>query len=366
MFSFINLVLIVLGTVYIALIYNSMAFMLLTFMEVVLLVVSVSYLCVCKLAIRGKIEIPVGISEAGKENMVKIVLTNNKRFTVARMKAIVVVEDTITSTKKKSWMKLTAIPFGTISVTNNVTFPGTGNYNVILKKLRIYDITGIFYMDKKVNSLESVSIAPKICDVSVKLSEPTKNFYGEADVYDENSPGHDKSGIFQVREYQKGDRLQNIHWKMTAKQDELMVKEHLLPKSCPIVFLLDFQPIKKSKKNRIEIAFLEAAVSISFSMMDAGCAHYIVWYDKEEKDIKRIRVDDEESLFFFMDMLMKIRWEHNSEDLLQRYKEKYRNEPYVWSLSLDENLVLKRDEEVISQFSEKNIEESLSEVELFL
>ena len=101
-------------------------------------------------------------------------------------------------------------------------------------------------------------------------------------------------------------------------------------------------------------------------MMDAGCAHYIVWYDKEEKDIKRIRVDDEESLFFFMDMLMKIRWEHNSEDLLQRYKEKYRNEPYVWSLSLDENLVLKRDEEVISQFSEKNIEESLSEVELFL
>ncbi|MBR1471441.1 MAG: DUF58 domain-containing protein [Lachnospiraceae bacterium] len=32
--------------------------------------------------------------------------------------------------------------------------------------------------------------------------------------------------LLQLREYQPGDRLKDIHWKMTAKTDELMVKEY--------------------------------------------------------------------------------------------------------------------------------------------
>lgn len=366
MFSFLCLLAIIFATIYIAFIYESVGFMLLTFMETVFFVISFIYLFLCRYAVKGKIEVPIGISEAGKESIVKAVITNKKRFPVTRMKALIIVEDTITESVKKSWMKLPEIPFGEVSLTNNIIFPGTGNYIISLKKLRIYDVTGLLHTDIIIKSMERVSVMPKLYDVPVRLTEATKNFYGESDVFDEHKPGHDKSGLFQVREYQKGDRIQNIHWKMTAKQDELMVKEHLLPKSCPVVFFLDYHPIKKSKKNKRETSYLEAAVSISFSMMDAGCSHYIVWYDRDENDIIRLRVDDEESLFCFMDMLMKVKWEMPKEDSVQRYKEKYRNEPYVWTISLDENLILKRNDEIMIQLSEKDLENSLSKLELFL
>ncbi len=366
MFSFLCLLAIIFATVYIAFIYESMAFMLLTFTEAVFFVISFIYVHICKFSVKGRIEVPIGISEAGKASMVKIVITNKNRFPIIRMKALIIVEDTITDSVKKSWMKLSEIPQGEVSLTNNIVFPGTGNYGIKLKKLRIYDVTGLLHTDVAVKSMERVSVMPKMFDVPVRLTEATKNFYGESDVHDENNPGQDKSGMFQVREYQKGDRLQNIHWKMTAKQDEIMVKEHLLPKSCPVVFFLDFHPVKKSKKNRRETSYLEAVVSISFSMMDAGCSHYVVWYDKDTSDIIRLRVDDEESLFCFIDMLMKVKWEMPKEDSVQRYREKYRNEPYVWSVSLDENFILKRNEEILIQLSERDLENSLSKAELFL
>lgn len=366
MFSFLCLLAIIFATIYIAFIYESVAFMLLTFTEALFFVISFIYVHISKYAVKGRIEVPIGISETGKANMVKIVISNKNRFSVTRMKALIIVEDTITESVKKYWMKLSEIPQGEVNLTNNIVLPGTGNYVIMLKKLRIYDVTGLLYTDIVVKSAERVSVMPKLYDVPVKLTEATKNFYGESDVYDEHSPGQDKSGLFQVRTYQKGDRLQNIHWKMTAKQDEIMVKEHLLPKSCPVVFFLDFHPIKKSKKSKRETYFLEAAVSISFSMMDAGCSHYIVWYDKDTSDIIRVRVDDEESLFCFIDMLMKARWEMPKDESAQRYREKYRNEPYVWTVSLDENLVLKRNEEILIQLSERDLENSLSKVELFL
>ena len=176
----------------------------------------------------------------------------------------------------------------------------------------------------------------------------------------------DSSELFQIREYREGDQLRDIHWKLTAKREELMVKEHSFPKPCPVVLFLDFHPGKRLEKKERLISYMETAASLSFSIMDAGCPHYIVWYDGEEADLKRLRVEDEESLFYFIGMLMQIRWRQPKEEPVQRYREKYQMEPYVWALSLDEELQLRKGEEVVVRFSEKNLEQSLSQRELLL
>ena len=211
-----------------------------------------------------------------------------------------------------------------------------------------------------------IQVLPQLHDVMVRLTAATQNFYGESDVYEEHSPGYDNSELFQVREYRAGDRLQNIHWKLTAKQEELMVKEHSLPKACPVLLFLNYYP-KTGKRERLRLLkFIETAASLSFSIMDAGCPHYVVWYDAAEQDVMRLRIDDEESLFYFLGLLMKIRFGKAKEDFMQRYKDKYRMEPYVWELSLDERLQLKKGGELVTKFSARKLEESLSQIELLL
>ena len=357
-----NFLLIIGITIYIAFMYHSGTMMLLAYIEAVLFVVALISMLFRCFRIRGYVEVPVGIAERGKESLVKLIINNKCVLPVNRMKALIVVKDVMRGKKKKYRMTLPIVPRGESEYIQAISFFGTGSYEIYLRKLLIYDITGIFAGTVRMKKQGLVQVFPEFYDVPVRLTLATKNFYGEADVYDEKHPGHDKSELFQVREYRAGDRLQNVHWKLTAKQNELVVKEYSLPKACPVILFLSYQPGRKKQL----LKFLEAAVSLSFSIMDAGCPHYVVWYDNAEQDILRIRVDDEESLFYMIGILMKLRWGRCKEDVKQRYKEKYRQEPYVWALTLDEKLQLYKEKELLTRYSAKKLRTSLGQMELLL
>lgn len=362
MISIWNFLLVIGITVYIAFMYQSATMMLLFYMEAALFVVaffSVLFRC---FRIRGHVEVPVGIAERGRESLVKLVLSNRCLLAVNKIKALIVVKDAMRGRKKKYWMTLPVAPRGESEYIQAISFYGTGSYEVFLRKLKIYDITGLFCWNVRVKKQGMVQVLPELHDVPVRLTQATRNFYGEADVYDENMPGHDNSEIFQMREYRAGDRLQNVHWKLTAKQDELMVKDYSLPKACPVILFLSYQPGKR----RQLLAYLEAVASLSFSIMDAGCPHYVVWYDGSEQDIMRIRVDDEESLFYMIGVLMKNRWVRCREDIKLRYRNKYRQEPYVWALTLDEKLQLYKEKELLTKYSKRKLSMSLGQMELLL
>ena len=66
---------------------------------------------------------------------------------------------------------------------------------------------------------------PELDAVAVQVSERVRRYFGEAESYDDFQPGTDVSQIFDVREYRPGDRLQRIHWKLSAKSDGLLVRE---------------------------------------------------------------------------------------------------------------------------------------------
>ena len=366
MASFILLGASILLTGYFAMLYESAEFMLLVYLQAALFVLSFFTVLFRKCTVRAEFDVPVGIAEPEKENLVKLTVTNKGFLPLARMESLVIVEDVCVGRETKEWMKVSSVLRGESTFVRSVAFSGTGTYRVRLKKLKVYDFTGLFYGKVRAKGEKKVLVMPRLHEIPVRLGLAVRNFFSEADVYDEESPGHDSSELFDVREYRKGDRLQNIHWKLTAKQDDLMVKEHSLPKACPVVLFLDVHPVKGKKRRERMLPYLEAAASIVFSLTDAGCPHYVVWYDETVQDIVRLRVDDEEGLFFFLGRLMEIVWKQPKEDIRLRYKEKYKREPYVSDLSLDERLVLKKDGEETARFSEKEIAKSLAQVELVL
>ncbi len=364
--SFILLGASILVTGYFAMMYESAEFMLLVYLQAALFVLSFFTVLFRKCTIRAELDVPVGIAEPEKENLVKLIVTNRGFLPLARMEALITVEDVCTGRVTKEWMKVSSVLRGESTFVRSVAFSGTGTYRIRLRKLKVYDFTGLFYGKRKAQGEKKVLVMPRLHEIPVRLGLSVRNFFGEADVYDEEAPGHDNSELFDVREYRAGDRLQNIHWKLTAKQDDLMVKEHSLPKACPVVLLLDVHPSKRKKRRERLLPYLEAAASLVFSLTDAGCSHYVVWYDEKVQDIVRLRVDNEEGLFYFLGMLMEIDWKSPKEDIGFRYREKYKREPYVHALSLDEALVLRKNGEVLAQFSEKEIERSLTQVELVL
>lgn len=353
-------------TWYLAMAYESTELMLLVYLQAALFVLAFFAVWYRKFTISVSITVPVEIAEPEKQCLVKLITKNKGFLPLMRMEVLLVTEDLCTGDRKKAWVKLADVPRGEGSFVRMVSFTGTGTYRLRPKRVRVYDFTGLFSAKKRGKSEARIQVMPRLHDIPVRLSQTVRNFYGEADIYDEHTPGHDNSELFAVREYRKGDRLQNIHWKLTAKQDDLMVKEHSLPKACPVVFFLGYRRKKRERKPERMLAYLEAVAGLSFSMMDAACPHYVVWYDETEQDIVRHRVDTEESFFMFLGILMGLHWREPKEDMKARYRVKYRMEPYVWALSLDETLVLKKEDETVAKLSVKELTKSLEQTELVL
>lgn len=355
---------IILYLYYMGWMYESEGFMTLAYMAVVLFVLAFLFLIYRRYTVKGNIEVPINISEEGKNTLVKVIVTNKSFLPISRMKAVIMVTDTLLNKKKKYVLKLPTVPKGRHCFESNLVFPRSSNYEIMLKQFVIYDLTGLFYRRRRVRKWQSVQVMPKFYDVPVMLTESTRHFSGEADVYEDGRVGQDKNEILQVREYKAGDRLQNIHWKMSAKQDELMVKENSMPKSCPVVLFLDFKGIKKLRKNMI--AFVETVASISFSLMDVGCMHYVAWYSPADMDVVRVRIDNEGSLYFLIEHIMKNKWVKPKENIVERYNKKFLMEPYIWKLQLDEELVLKKQGQVIAKYSAKDLEKEISSIEILL
>lgn len=339
---------------YMSMIYGSAAMALAGFALIFFLIFSYVELFWLWKHSSARLEIPLAMASQNEKVAVRLSVETRGNLQPGKVRCRMEVRNTFSGKKKKKWFS------------GNVEYPyelkQAGRYEFELKKVRIYDLTGFFYVVRKENKCVSVDVLPEICYVPVQLTDAVRNFFGDADKYDEFRPGYDPSELFEVREFQRGDRVQDIHCKLSAKADTWIVKEHSMPRACAITILTDFSG-KKTGTDRD--AYLKLVAGLSFSLMDQKCAHYVAWYSEEDAEIVRSRVDDEESFYLFLYRFLKVQTQQNV-DVVQLYKEKYRYENLVRLLVVTMDLEIKCEDEIIGKAEKEKLSRSMGEMELVL
>lgn len=369
MVSFIVGFIVIIVTFYIALIYSSATIGLFGFAETVLFVMAFLYLLLCRRKISSAIQIPIAVVNPGEKISILVQTENTGKLACMKIRYKIGVGRSFKSKKKKNWYAGDVVYSGKNIQQQQVYLKSVGNYVFTLEKIRIYDMTGIFYMDKRIKKHATVQVFPELVGVSVQISERTRNFYGDSDIYDDFHPGNDCSEIFDVREFRDGDRIQRIHWKLSAKSDDLLVREDSQPLACPLVFILDYQEKDRSARKRQrknQDCYLSVAASISFSLMDEACPHYVSWYSGNRKDMVRIRVDDEESYYLFLVYYLADSYGNAPMPLEEMYKEKYHGSQAVYTMTLTSDLQLGLNKQVIAEFNNKDWKETIQKLEIVL
>lgn len=64
-----------------------------------------------------------------------------------------------------------------------------------------------------------------------------------------NRPGNQPPEIYQIKTYTPGDSIRNIHWKLTARMDELMSKEYMDEVGTELFFFIDLRSSDSSPKS---------------------------------------------------------------------------------------------------------------------
>lgn len=353
---------------YLGILYVNAIMLTIGYALLILIAVSVVEIIYRFFTLRCYIDVPISMTEEGHP-VHAVVKIRNRGFLPAGKVEVKVEDKNVFQEKGQAqWLTIGDVSVGERKHSFEMAIEGAGCHDILATKMKIYSMFGLVYLTRKCKDFSSVLIMPKIHSIGVQVTESVRNFLGDADVYDEFRPGHDSGETFEIRAYREKDKLQSIHWKLSAKMDELMVKENSLPKACAVVLLLEFHPWKKNgwkRKEKDAGAYLDLVASLSYTLMDQKCPHFVAWFSAEKNGIRRIRVDDEESFYLFLDVYLR-EVAPTDKDMRDEYRKEYKNEWYLHDIVINEKLELYKNGKFVTQLDEKKIEDECEKMELLL
>ncbi|MDD3360665.1 MAG: DUF58 domain-containing protein [Hespellia sp.] len=177
-----------------------------------------------------------------------------------------------------------------------------GNMEISVQKLCLYDFLGIFMTTIPQHQIEKVAIWPEFSLIPMEISRRTREFLTDADDFSAEKGGEDPSEIYQIREYQEQDSIHKIHWKLSAKEDELMIKENGYPLGCVVLLWIDLSDIGMDGMKFGQL--IETVASLSITLTEEGCIHMAAWFEEKNRQVVKQKIDSEEAVYELIQRLM--------------------------------------------------------------
>lgn len=120
-------------------------------------------------------------------------------------------------------MKVSMFPLSSYTVKNTVKFRFRGNYDIGVECLYVYDPFRLFRVRVDVDSIMEVTVLPR----KLLLEDSEVDAVSDSAEKTQRSPyTFDRLEVSDIRDYRPGDGLKSIHWKLSSKSEELVVKDY--------------------------------------------------------------------------------------------------------------------------------------------
>lgn len=151
-----------------------------------------------------------------------------------------------------------------------------GNVKVILKRVKCYDRFGLFCWKYPGETRLDTLVYPAQIRISTELSGKFQTSVA-GELYDQTRKGQDVSEVFGLRGYAEGDTLGSIHWKLSGKLDDLVVREFGYPSNYNVLILYDMMRECDGNKiaNQRNNAVLALTSALSYSLLEQNLKHNV-------------------------------------------------------------------------------------------
>ena len=154
-----------------------------------------------------------------------------------------------------------------------------GVLTVSVKRIYVTDWLGFIRIKKTSDAVKEIEVFPG-GEIEVE-PDMTTLAGGMSEAEETRHKGNDFSEVVDIREYQPGDKLQNIHWKLSAGRDELMVKERESMSSDLIIICVELSDDEKHVLNDI----LKAAYGLGKYLLSAGVPFSMYYWSVNRDDM---------------------------------------------------------------------------------
>lgn len=211
--------------------------------------------------------------------------TNSRfRFSIARVDVHLRFKNHMTGEESSQCLRLLGTPSGSY-----LTLPARTEHCGLLEarvtRLRVTDCLGLIALYKRLP-------APALLPVLPVPAEPEALPDGQGGPPAlKPRPGGGPGEDYEIRPYRPGDPVKMIHWKLTCKRDETVLREVLeIKKPEPILTFDHFGP--PGVLDRV----LDRLNALSGSLAEGGRPHTIRWLAQEDGQLRSYRIEGRREL----------------------------------------------------------------------
>lgn len=234
-----------------------------------------------------------------------------------------------------------------------------GKVQIRIDSVQVLDLLGLFSAVIKAEGQAEIKVLPTLymTEVTTKpVMRPQESDFCE---YDLSRPGNDVSEIFQIREYQAGDTFHRIHWKLSAREDDILVKDYSYPLGYRACLYLDFfvPAAEKNLREKLD-GIIQLGMALSFSMFLNKCPHFLVWCTQDGQ-LERYGIRTEEHLYEAMEAIMQANIHGEQKNWVDQYRHQFVDEIPDVRLRISYKLEVIKQDVVLMRFHGDDMEREL-------
>ena len=218
-------------------------------------------------------ELPHGekVIRQGEQANIFFSMTNQSWFCALNSTWFLTIGNSFYATSDLQKLLLSIPPHGKKQFQMPVTITDLGRIAFVCREFYIADLLGIFLIHTDCDIECDLFTLPKAdTHVDVKLPD---SYTGAAELSESQKKGSDYTEVSDIRTYAPGDRPRDIHWKLSARQGELMVKERISLSGSEHILLLDLP----SEKVHAEKLLKEGYHKINGLLNSHMAVRLLVW-----------------------------------------------------------------------------------------
>ncbi|MCL1878629.1 MAG: DUF58 domain-containing protein, partial [Defluviitaleaceae bacterium] len=239
------------------------------FSAAVLVILPIASYVVTFLSLRG-VEIIHTQPEAVVKNesaCVSAIIYNRSPLPFSNVEVLLNVDENAITVQKNPAFFLGSFRRHKIEIPFEVEFRGF--YSLGLRSVRVFDVTGLFRLSRQIGGVQEITVLPHVAEITnISLaSNLMTRASSRFDIRDE-----DYSTISDVRQYLPTDSIKRVHWKLTAKRNEWLVKIFQSNALNIVSVILDTTrlPLPLREAYELEDALVENALGIAKTCLNRG------------------------------------------------------------------------------------------------
>ena len=243
--------------------------------------------------------------ERGLDAKAGLAVTNKGRLPILKCRLNAIAENMLNGEKDELNPDVSILPGKTDQMDFALKDDHCGLLKMSVKEAVVTDPLGIF--TRKIRFAEGsdtesdMYYLPRVSELIVNLEEMS-TYNMESYKYSQEQKGSDPSEMFDIKEYGEGDSFKAIHWKLSSKLDEIMIREHGLPIENRVLVILDKRP-EPSDLDQID-RMIEFTASLSYTLLRKGTTHSLGWFDYVNDRFEVVRVDSEDAFWLAVTALI--------------------------------------------------------------